>query len=59
ATTVAIEKTRVLAFHGQELLNLCLSNLEIGFEIQRGLLQVVLERLDHAYVQLMGVTCQI
>lgn len=59
ATSVALEKTRVLVCNGQGLLDLCLSNPKVGFEIQRGLVRVVLERLDHAYTQLMGVTCEV
>ncbi len=59
ATSVALEKTKVFACNGEELLNLCLSNHEICFEIQKGLLQTVMERLDHAYAQLMGVTCEV
>ncbi|MFH1002830.1 MAG: cyclic nucleotide-binding domain-containing protein [Chloroflexota bacterium] len=59
ATDIALEETRVLACEGQQLLDLCISNPKIGFEIQRGIVRAVLGRLDHAYTQLMGVTCQI
>ena len=59
ATDIALEETRVLACDGQQLLDLCVNDTEIGFEIQRGIVRAVLERLDHAYTQLMGVTCQV
>ena len=58
-TSVALERTKVLACDGQELVNLCRSNHDICFKVQGGLLQVVLGRLDNAYVQLMGVTCEV
>jgi len=58
-TSVALEKTKVLACDGQQLVNICRTVHDICFNIQGGLLKVVLGRLDNAYVQLMGVTADI
>lgn len=58
ATAKALEKTKVLAFNGQELHNLCLTKPEVGCRISRGVARVVAVRLRHAFDQLIGVTCQ-
>ena len=58
ATVIAIEKTRVLAFDGRGLLDLCFTNPEMGCKLGRGLACVVALRLHSAYTQLMGVTSQ-
>ncbi len=58
ATAKAIEKTRVLAFNGEEAHNLCLTTPEIGCRISRGIARVVAARLRHAYTQLLGVYSQ-
>jgi len=59
ATVKAIEKTKVLAFEGQEVHGLCVSNPAIGCRVHSGLARVIAERLRHAYNQLLGVTSQI
>ena len=58
ATVKAIEKTKVLAFEGEELENLCLTRPEIGCKVSRGVARVVATRLRNAYTQLLGVTSQ-
>ncbi|MFC2013160.1 cyclic nucleotide-binding domain-containing protein [Chloroflexota bacterium] len=58
STGTAIEKTKVLAFDGQELLNLCSLNTGVGCKLGRGLASVVALRLQAAYTQLIGVTAQ-
>jgi len=58
ATVKAIEKTKVLAFNGEELHHLCLTSPEIGCKITRGIARVVAIRLRHAYTQLLGVYSQ-
>ena len=59
STTVnAIETTKVLAFDGKELLNLCDTYPEIGYKVNRGLASLIAVRLHHAFAQLMGVTVQ-
>ena len=57
-TVKAIEKTRVLAFNGSELDDLCLTKPEIGSKICRAVSCIVATRLHNAYVQLLGVTHQ-
>jgi CRP-like cAMP-binding protein len=59
ATVKALEKTKVLAFDGQELSSLCLSKPEIGCRVSRGIARVVAMRLRQAYAQLLGVTSQV
>jgi len=59
ATVKALEKTKVLAFDGQELSSLCLTKPEIGCRISRGIARVVAMRLRQAYAQLLGVTLQV
>jgi len=60
ATTAvrAIEKTKVLAFNGKELVDLCETNPRIGCKVHRGLASLIAVRLRHAFDQLMGVTIQ-
>ncbi|MBU2535003.1 MAG: cyclic nucleotide-binding domain-containing protein [Chloroflexi bacterium] len=58
-TTVrAIETTKVLAFKGKELAQLCQTHPQIGCKINRGVAQTIATRLNSAYTQLMGVTAQ-
>ncbi|MFH1015485.1 MAG: cyclic nucleotide-binding domain-containing protein [Chloroflexota bacterium] len=57
-TAKAIETTKVLVFHGTDLIGLCHTMPPIGCKVHRGLASVVAERLHYAYTQLMGVTSQ-
>ena len=58
-TTVrAIETTKVLAFDGKKLVDLCQSHPMIGCRVHRGLASVIAVRLHYAFTQLMGVTAQ-
>ncbi|MBC8274900.1 MAG: cyclic nucleotide-binding domain-containing protein [Chloroflexi bacterium] len=59
ATVKALEKTKVLAFDGQELSSLCVTKPEIGCRVSRGIARVVSMRLRQAYAQLLGVTSQV
>ncbi|MCJ7653836.1 MAG: hypothetical protein A2025_01125 [Chloroflexi bacterium RBG_19FT_COMBO_47_15] len=59
ATAKVLEKTKVLAFDGQELSSLCLTKPEIGCRVSRGIARVVAMRLRQAYAQLLGVTSQV
>lgn len=59
ATVKALEKTKVLAFDGQELSSLCVTKPEIGCRVSRGIARVVAMRLRQAYAQLLGVTSQV
>jgi CRP/FNR family cyclic AMP-dependent transcriptional regulator len=59
ATVKAMEKTKVLAFDGQELSSLCTTKPEIGCRVSRGIARVVSMRLRQAYAQLLGVTSQV
>ena len=58
ATAKAIEKTKVLAFNGKKLCDLCLTNPELGCIICRAVAHVLAKRLHSAYNQLLGVTHQ-
>ena len=58
ATVKAIETTKILAFNGKDLLNLCDTYPEIGYKVNRGLASLIAVRLQHAFTQLMGVTVQ-
>ena len=58
ATVKAIETTRLLAFNGKELINLCDTYPEIGNKVHRGLASVIAVRLHNAFTQLMGVCVQ-
>ena len=59
ATVKAIRKTKTLAFDGQEIHGLCLTNPEIGCRISRGIARVIATRLREAYTQLLGVSGQL
>jgi len=58
ASAKALEKTKVLAFDGQELIDFCSQNPELGRVLYQGLARVVAERLYAAYMQCLGVTAQ-
>lgn len=58
ANAKAVEKTRALAFNGQQLCDLCLTQPEIGCRVCRAVARVVATRLRQAYTQLLGVTQQ-
>jgi len=57
-TVKALETTRVLAFNGKELAKVCEAHPEIGYKVYRGLASVIAIRLEHAFIQLMGVAAQ-
>ncbi len=59
ASVKAIKRTKTLAFNGEELHGLCLTNPEIGCRISRGIACVVATRLREAYTQLLGVSGQL
>ena len=59
ATVKALEKTKALAFGGQELSALCVTKPEIGCRVSKGIARVVATRLRQAYAQLLGVTSQV
>ncbi len=58
STVKAIETTRVMAFNGRELAQLCQAQPQIGCKMHRGVAQTVANRLHSAYTQLMGVSAQ-
>ncbi len=58
STVKAIETTKVMAFNGRELAQLCQTQPPIGCKMHRGVAQTVANRLHSAYTQLMGVTAQ-
>jgi CRP-like cAMP-binding protein len=58
ATAKTLEKTRVLAFKGQELIDLCSDNPNMGRVLYQGVARVVADRLHAAYMQCLGVTAQ-
>ena len=58
STVKAIETTKVMAFKGRELAQLCQTQPQIGCKMHRGVAQTVANRLHSAYTQLMGVTAQ-
>ena len=58
ATAKALEKTKVLAFKGQELCSLCDSKPGIGCKVCRAVARIVATRLRHAFTQCLGVTYQ-
>ncbi len=58
STVRAIETTKVLAFEGKEFGQACQTNPQIGYKIHRGIAQTIVNRLNNAYTQLMGVTAQ-
>jgi signal-transduction protein with cAMP-binding, CBS, and nucleotidyltransferase domain len=58
ATVKTMERTKVLAFKGQELADLCSTNCRLGCIVYRGIAKVIADRLHAAYMQLLGVTSQ-
>jgi CRP-like cAMP-binding protein len=58
-TAKALEKTRVLAFKGQDILNLCETNCRVGCIVYRGVARVVADRLQASFIQCLGVTAQV
>jgi len=58
STVRAIETTKVLAFNGLELAQLCQTEPPIGCKVHRAVAQTIATRLNSAYTQLMGVTAQ-
>lgn len=58
ATVKAIERTRVLAFNRQDVINLCCVNPEVGCVLYRAIARVIADRLKSAFMQLLGVTSQ-
>jgi len=58
ATVKAIERTRVLAFNRQDLIDLCCANPEVGCVLYRAIARVIADRLHSAFMQLLGVTSQ-
>ena len=58
ATAKALEKTKVLAFKGQELIDLCSDNPDMSRVLYQGLARVIAYRLHAAYMQCLGVTAQ-
>jgi signal-transduction protein with cAMP-binding, CBS, and nucleotidyltransferase domain len=58
ATVKAIERTRVLTFKGQDIINLCDTNCTVGCVVFRGIARVVADRLHSAFMQCLGVTAQ-
>ncbi len=58
STVKAIRRTRVLAFSGQELCDLCRTNPELGYKISTAVARMLGTRLRHAFTQLVGVTSQ-
>lgn len=57
-TAKAIERTKVLAFNGQDLADLCSTNCRLGCILYRGIARVIAYRLKSAFMQLLGVTSQ-
>lgn len=57
-TVKAIERTKVLAFKGQDLTDLCLANPRVGCLAHRGIARVIADRLHTAFIQLLGITSQ-
>ena len=58
ATVKAIEKTKVLTFNGEDIVNLCATNCRVGCNIYQGVSRVVADRLHAAFMQCLGVTAQ-
>jgi CRP/FNR family cyclic AMP-dependent transcriptional regulator len=57
-TAKAIERTKVLTFKGQDILQLCETNCRVGCTVYQGVARVVAERLHAAFIQCLGVTAQ-
>ncbi len=58
ATVKAIERTKVLSFHRQDIADLCSTNCMLGCIFYREVARVVADRLHAAYMQCLGVTAQ-
>lgn len=58
ATAKAIERTKALAFNGQDLVDLFSTNPTAGCVVYQGVARVVADRLHAAYMQCLGVTAQ-
>ena len=56
ATVKATERTKALAFDGQELRNLRFSNPELGYALYVGIASVIATRLRNTFLQLIGIT---
>ena len=57
-TAKTVEKTKVLTFKGQDILNLCETNCRIGCIVYQGVSRVIRDRLQAAFMQCLGVTAQ-
>lgn len=58
-TAVAIEPTRLLFFHADELMNLCERDCDLGFVIMRRLANIIASRLlNHRLHLLELISCQ-
>mgnify|MGYP001035721503 FL=1 len=58
-TAVAIESTRLLSFHADELMDLCERDCELGFVIMRRLANIIASRLlNHRLHLLELISCQ-
>ena len=55
-TMRAIETTRVFAFDGKEIIELCDTNPRISCKVYRTIATAIAGRLKSAYTQLMGIT---
>jgi len=58
AMVKAIQRTKVLAFNGQELSDLGHADSEIGWKTCQAVACICATRLRHAFTQLVGVTSQ-
>jgi CRP/FNR family cyclic AMP-dependent transcriptional regulator len=56
STVSAINKTRVLAFDGQELRKLAQADRDLGYSMYAGIVGIVAERLHNTRLQLIGIT---
>ena len=58
-TAVAIEPTRLLSFHADELMDLCEKDCDLGFVIMRRLANIIASRLlNHRLHLLELISCQ-
>jgi len=58
ATAKALERTKVLAFNGHDIVNLCEINCKVGCVVYREIARVVADRLQASFLQCLGVTYQ-
>lgn len=58
ATAKALEQTKVLAFSGNDLWELCHTRPELSYPICLAVARVIADRLHAAYMQCLGVTAQ-